>query len=67
MRENDLDIDDFLISPKKDIDAFEQEDESDEFDIENDGEVFFDVVDKQATVGHVPEQSGRDSRRNFHR
>ena len=65
MRENDLDIDDFLVSPKKDIDAFEQEDESDEFDIENDGECFFDVVDKHEITGQMPEQSGKDSKRQF--
>lgn len=48
MKLNDMDIDDFLISPKKDIDAFEQEDDSEEdYDAVNDGESFFETVDKE--------------------
>ncbi len=44
MRVNDMDIDDFLINPQKDIDAFE-EDDSDDYDVANDGESFFEAVD----------------------
>lgn len=45
MRQNDYDVDDFLIHPKKDIDEYEEE-ESEGIDLENDGDVFFEVVEK---------------------
>lgn len=44
MKVNDLDIDDFIINPQKDIDAFE-EDDSEDYDVANDGESFFEVID----------------------
>lgn len=45
MKENDLDIDDFMINPERNIDAFEAEDDSDDYDAVNDGDSYFEVVD----------------------
>ena len=45
MATEDNDISDFLISPKKDPDAFEQEDEeSESYDAQNDGDSYFEAV-----------------------
>lgn len=45
MKHNDLDIDDFLINPEADLDAFEEQDDSDDYNV-NDGESFFETVDQ---------------------
>ena len=45
MKVNDMDIDDFMVSPTKDIDAFEEDEESEDFDAGADGvKVFQDRV-----------------------
>lgn len=47
MKLNDMDIDDFMVSPKKDIDAFEVDEESDDYDLNADGDSYFEVVEKE--------------------
>jgi hypothetical protein len=47
MKVNDMDIDDFMVSPTKDIDAFEEDEESEDFDAGADGESFFETVEKE--------------------